>query len=70
MKMGSVSTLLYFSIAPSAIGITDIVTTGFNLWTIPKGFPPSPVGMADFKRLKIGRPCGTLVDYDFHLPMG
>ena len=40
---------LWLSIAPSAIGTTDIITTGFNLWTITKGFPSSPVGMADFK---------------------
>jgi len=73
IKMGNKRIGFYFyalwlSIAPSAIGTTDIITTGFNLWAIAKVFPSSPVGMADFKRLKICRPYGTLVDFGFCFP--
>lgn len=70
MKRGSVSTHLYLSIAPSAIGTTNIISTGFNLWTIPEGFSFSIVVMNDIEAFEIVHPYGTLVYYDFHLPMG
>jgi hypothetical protein len=56
------------SMTPSASGTTDIITTGFNLWTKTIKLPSSPIGTTDSKSLKIVRLYGTLVDFDSHLP--